>query len=94
MSKHNDPRFGEQTYRLTNIVRSEPDASLFTVPNGYKLITGTVRSVYDQHCSDEGCLGDRESDGCTGSETGCGSHKDEAVRFRFNECCKVQISSS
>jgi hypothetical protein len=39
MSKHNDPRFGEQTYRLTNIVRSEPDASLFTVPNGYKLIT-------------------------------------------------------
>jgi hypothetical protein len=39
MSKHNDPRFGEQTYRLTNIVRSEPDASLFTVPNGYKVIT-------------------------------------------------------
>jgi hypothetical protein len=39
MSKHNDPRFGEQTYRLTNIVRSEPDSSLFTVPNGYKLIT-------------------------------------------------------
>ena len=39
MSKHNDPRFGEQTYRLTNIVRSEPDPSLFTLPSGYKLIT-------------------------------------------------------
>src|SRR5688572_9549062 len=39
MSKHNDPRFGEQTYRLTNIVRSEPDPSLFTPPQGYKLIT-------------------------------------------------------
>jgi len=39
MSKHNDPRFGEQTYRLTNIVRNEPDASLFTVPNGYRVIT-------------------------------------------------------
>jgi len=39
MSKHNDPRFGEQTYRLTNIVRSEPDPSLFSLPNGYKLIT-------------------------------------------------------
>ena len=39
MSKHNDPRFGEQTYRLTNIVRSEPDPSLFALPNGYKLIT-------------------------------------------------------
>lgn len=39
MSKHSDPRFGEQTYRLTNIVRNEPDPSLFTLPNGYKLIT-------------------------------------------------------
>ena len=39
MSKHNDPRFGEQTYRLTNIMRSEPDPSLFTLPSGYKLIT-------------------------------------------------------
>jgi hypothetical protein len=39
LSKHNDPRFGEQTYRLTNIVRSEPDPSLFSLPTGYKLIT-------------------------------------------------------
>lgn len=36
MSKRSDPRFGEQTYRLTNLVRSEPDQSLFTVPTGYK----------------------------------------------------------
>jgi hypothetical protein len=36
-SRHHDPRFGEQTYRLTNIVRSEPDPSLFTVPQGYKI---------------------------------------------------------
>lgn len=35
-SKHSDPRFGDQTYRLTNIVRTEPDPSLFTVPTGYK----------------------------------------------------------
>ena len=34
-SVHNDPRYGEQTYRLTNIIRSEPDPSLFEVPNGY-----------------------------------------------------------
>lgn len=38
-SKNIDPRFGEQTYRLTNINRSEPDPSLFTVPAGYKTIT-------------------------------------------------------
>ena len=39
MSKHSDPRFGEQTYRLTNVIRSEPDPSLFTPPNGYRLVT-------------------------------------------------------
>lgn len=39
MSKHSDPRFGEQTYRLTNIQRSEPDASLFELPHGYRLLT-------------------------------------------------------
>lgn len=37
-SKNSDPRFGEQTYRITNIVRAEPDPSLFTVPNGYKVL--------------------------------------------------------
>lgn len=38
-SKHSDPRFGEQTYRVTNIVRSEPDPSLFSVPHGYRVLT-------------------------------------------------------
>jgi hypothetical protein len=37
-SKHSDPRFGEQTYTLKNIVRAEPDPSLFTVPQGFKVI--------------------------------------------------------
>lgn len=46
MSKHNDPRFGEQTYRLTNIVRAEPDPSLFTPPQGYKLITEPSTGTY------------------------------------------------
>lgn len=38
-SRHTDPRFGEQIYRLDNISRSEPDRSLFTLPSDYKLIT-------------------------------------------------------
>ena len=38
MSKHTDPRIGEQTYRLTNIVRTEPDPSLFSLPTGYRVI--------------------------------------------------------
>jgi hypothetical protein len=44
-SRHSDPRFGEQTYRLTNIDRSEPDPSLFAVPAGYTVITSPA-SVY------------------------------------------------
>ena len=35
MSKHSDPRFGESSYRLMNINRSEPAASLFQVPSDY-----------------------------------------------------------
>ena len=37
MTKHSDPRFGETVYHLTNISRSEPDASLFQVPADYKI---------------------------------------------------------
>jgi len=36
LRKRNDPRFGETTYRLTNIKRGEPDPSLFQVPEGFK----------------------------------------------------------
>ena len=35
MTKHVDPRAGETTYRLTNIVRAEPDPSLFEKPASY-----------------------------------------------------------
>jgi hypothetical protein len=35
-SRRADPRFGETIYRLTNITRAEPDASLFQVPDGYE----------------------------------------------------------
>ncbi|MBA3351665.1 MAG: hypothetical protein H0U23_04430 [Blastocatellia bacterium] len=38
-SKRSDPRVGEQSYRLTNIVRSEPDPSLFSPPSGYRVLT-------------------------------------------------------
>jgi hypothetical protein len=39
-SKRSDPRMGEQTFHLTNIVRAEPDASLFTVPADFKVTDG------------------------------------------------------
>jgi hypothetical protein len=37
-SKYSDPRFGEITYQLTNIKRSEPDAELFKVPADFKIV--------------------------------------------------------
>jgi hypothetical protein len=40
MSKRSDPWSGETTYTLTNINRTEPDASLFTVPSGYTVTQG------------------------------------------------------
>jgi hypothetical protein len=35
MTRHSDPRNGETTYKLTNIVRAEPDPGLFVVPADY-----------------------------------------------------------
>jgi len=35
MTKHRDPRSGETIYRLRNVLRAEPDPSLFTLPADY-----------------------------------------------------------
>ena len=43
LSKRSDPRFGESTYSVTNITRSEPYAELFLPPSDYKLIDGDSR---------------------------------------------------
>lgn len=40
MTRHSDPRFGETTYRLTNVQRGEPNASLFQVPSDYTVKEG------------------------------------------------------
>jgi hypothetical protein len=45
LSRHSDPRFGETTYRLTNIVRGEPDRALFEVPADFKTVDEPVGDV-------------------------------------------------
>ena len=45
-SKRTDPRMGQQTFQLTNLVRSEPDSSLFTVPPDFKIVDGPQNVVY------------------------------------------------
>jgi hypothetical protein len=37
MTKHSDPRSGESVYRLRNVLRAEPDPSLFAVPADYTI---------------------------------------------------------
>ena len=39
-STHSDPRFGNTSYTLTNIQRTEPAATLFAVPAGYAIEQG------------------------------------------------------
>ena len=39
LTKHSDPRVGETVYRLTNIVRAQPDPNLFVLPSDYTLRT-------------------------------------------------------
>lgn len=38
MMRHVDPRFGETTFRLTNVARGEQDRALFYPPDGYKVV--------------------------------------------------------
>src|SRR6516164_2194219 len=42
-SVRSDPRFGQTTYNLTQIQRSEPAASLFAVPTDYTVKQGSLR---------------------------------------------------
>lgn len=38
MSRQSDPRFGETTYRLTNLTRAEPAPQLFEIPADFKTV--------------------------------------------------------
>ena len=47
LTRHSDPRTGESNYRLTNIVRAEPDRSLFMVPSDYEIKDTGVRRMVE-----------------------------------------------
>lgn len=42
-TKHSDPRTGDNTYRLENLKRDEPAASLFAVPSDYTVTDARAR---------------------------------------------------
>ncbi len=43
MSRQSDPRFGETTYRLTNVTRVDPPPQLFEIPADFKIVDGGNR---------------------------------------------------
>jgi hypothetical protein len=45
-SKRSDPRMGDQTFELTNIVRAEPDPLLFIVPSDFKMLDAPEPILY------------------------------------------------
>ena len=45
-STRNDPRMSEQTFKLTNITRSEPDPSLLAVPSDFQVVDGPKPIIY------------------------------------------------
>jgi hypothetical protein len=49
LTKHSDPRSGESSYRLMNIIRAEPDSSLFMVPADYTVKETGIRKMEPKH---------------------------------------------
>ena len=47
MTRHSDPRSGENVYRLRNILRAEPDQTLFTVPSDFTVQERGGRVIRD-----------------------------------------------
>jgi hypothetical protein len=47
LTRHSDPRSGESIYRVQNIVRAEPDRSLFMVPSDYEIRETGIRRMLE-----------------------------------------------
>lgn len=45
LTKRSDPRYGEQTVRVAELVRGEPNVALFAIPDDYKLLKETVQQT-------------------------------------------------
>ncbi len=48
LTRHSDPRTGESSYRLVNIIRAEPDRSLFMVPPDYTVKDTGIRKLDEE----------------------------------------------
>ena len=55
LTKRTDPRYGVQTVRVTELQRQEPDAALFAIGDGYKVVqeTGPTQVAQGPGATDE-----------------------------------------
>ena len=44
LTRHSDPRSGDTTYTVTNIVRAEPQGNLFDVPADYTILESPYKA--------------------------------------------------
>jgi hypothetical protein len=47
MTRYSDPRTGDSTYRLLNIIRAEPDRSLFMIPPDYEVRETGIKKMLE-----------------------------------------------
>jgi len=47
LTRHSDPRMGDSSYRVQNIIRTEPDPSLFVVPADYTVKDTGIRRMLE-----------------------------------------------
>ena len=45
LTQHSNPRTGDTSYKLTNVIRAEPDRSLFMVPSDYTVKDTNIRRI-------------------------------------------------
>jgi TonB family protein len=72
LTKRTDPRYGVQTVRVTELQRQEPDAALFAIADGYKVVqeTGPTQVAQGPGATDEGASAENGAPSASGSSGG------------------------
>jgi TonB family protein len=72
LTKRTDPRYGVQTVRVTELQRQEPDAALFAIGDGYKVVqeTGPTQVAQGPGATDERASAEKTATSAAGPSGG------------------------
>ena len=72
LTKRTDPRYGVQTVRVTELQRQEPDAALFAIGDGYKVVqeTGPTQVAQGPGATDERASTEKAATSAAGASGG------------------------